>query len=75
MRPILALFTIAVAAPLAAQTSLEGRVDSVFRQYASAETPGCVVGVAQRGRELLERAYGMADCLALSGPDFPLVPY
>ena len=43
------------------QAQLEGRVDSVFRQYASNETPGCVVGVAQRGRVLLERAYGMAD--------------
>ncbi len=52
---------ITVAPPLAAQTSLEGRVDSVFKQYASAETPGCVVGVAQRGRVLLQRAYGMAD--------------
>ncbi len=52
---------IAAAVPLAAETSLEGRVDSVYRHYASAETPGCVVGVAQRGRMLLERAYGLAD--------------
>lgn len=43
------------------QASLEGRVDSVFRQYASTETPGCVVGVAQNGRVLLERAFGTAD--------------
>src|SRR5256885_1915155 len=61
MRPILAILMIAAAAPLAAQTSLEGRVDSVFKQYASTETAGCVIGVAQRGRVLLERAYGMAD--------------
>ena len=46
---------------LAAQTPLEARADSVFRQYASAQTPGCVVGVAQGGRVVLQRAYGMAD--------------
>ena len=56
MRPILTLLMLALAAPLASQTSLEGRVDSVFRQYPSAETPGCVIGVAQRGGVLLERA-------------------
>ena len=55
------LLLVSVATPLAAQTSLEGRVDSVFRQYASTETPGCAIGVAQHGRILLERAYGMAD--------------
>ncbi|HKA57318.1 MAG TPA: serine hydrolase domain-containing protein [Gemmatimonadales bacterium] len=55
------LVLVSVTAPLAAQTSLEGRVDSVFRQYTSTETPGCVVGAAQRGRVLLERAFGMAD--------------
>jgi CubicO group peptidase (beta-lactamase class C family) len=51
----------AAAAPVAAQTPLESRVDSIFRSYASTESPGCAVGVAQRGRVLLERAYGMAD--------------
>ena len=62
MRLILVLFvSIAATPPLAAQSSLEGRVDSVFRQYASTESPGCVIGVAQHGRVLLERAYGMAD--------------
>jgi CubicO group peptidase (beta-lactamase class C family) len=51
-----------LALPLAAQqVSLEARMDTLFRQYASTETPGCVAGVAQNGRVLLERAYGMAD--------------
>src|SRR5688572_5903026 len=59
--PFAVLLLVSVPAPLAAQMSLEGRVDSVFRQYASTEAPGCVVGVAQQGRILLERAYGMAD--------------
>jgi CubicO group peptidase (beta-lactamase class C family) len=57
--PLVVLMT--ASAPLAAQTPLEGRVDDVFRQYASTTTPGCAIGVAQRGRVLLERAYGMAD--------------
>jgi CubicO group peptidase (beta-lactamase class C family) len=46
---------------LVQSAALEGRVDSVFRQYSSNETPGCAVGVAQRGKVLLERAFGMAD--------------
>lgn len=52
---------VSAALPLAAQTRLNGRVDSVFRQYASTATPGCAVGVAHNGRVLLERAVGMAD--------------
>jgi CubicO group peptidase (beta-lactamase class C family) len=48
--------------PLSAQqVPLEARMDTVFRQYASTGSPGCVAGVAQKGRVLLERAYGMAD--------------
>src|SRR3954468_21756885 len=58
-----ALLTILVLT----QASLEGRVDSVFRQYASTETPGCVVGVAEKGRVLLERAFGMGG-LERAGP-------
>ena len=54
--------TLTLAPALAAQqVSLEARMDTLFRQYASVETPGCVAGVAQNGRVLLERAYGMAD--------------
>jgi len=61
MRLTLVVLMTAAATPLAAQTPLEGRVDEVFRQYASTTAPGCAIGVAQRGRVLLERAYGMAD--------------
>lgn len=35
-------------------------VDQVFAHYSSA-TPGCAVGVARGGRELLARGYGMAE--------------
>ena len=58
------LFLVSAVAPVAAQTPqspLDARVDEVFRQYASTTTPGCAIGVAQQGRVLLERAYGMAD--------------
>ena len=58
---LLLLGLASVAAPLAAQSTLEARVDEVFRQYASSDAPGCAIGVAQNGRVLLERAYGMAD--------------
>src|SRR4051794_7394932 len=37
------------------------RVDSVFAPWRGTDHPGCVVGVSQRGRVLLERAYGMAE--------------
>jgi CubicO group peptidase (beta-lactamase class C family) len=36
------------------------RVDAVFSAW-SASTPGCAVGVARGGSEVLRRAYGMAD--------------
>jgi len=36
------------------------RVDSIFG-FATAETPGCAAGVAQQGKVVLNRAYGLAD--------------
>lgn len=57
----------ALAALLAALPTLPAlaqdpalRVDSLFR-FATAETPGCAVGVSQQGRVLVNRAYGLAD--------------
>jgi len=49
---------------LEAQTrpdALPARVDAVFARWDSTSTPGCAVGVADAGRIVLERAYGMAD--------------
>ncbi len=48
-----------IAAPAAAQ-DLAARVDSIFRAV-SPTAPGCVVGVAQHGRPVVSRAYGLAD--------------
>jgi CubicO group peptidase (beta-lactamase class C family) len=49
--------TVAVQSPATAAAE----VDRVFAQYASATSPGCAVGVAQDGRTILSKAYGMAD--------------
>ncbi len=45
----------------AQQVDLARAADRVFAAWNSTQTPGCAVGVAQRGRTLLMRAYGMAD--------------
>ncbi|HEY0035925.1 MAG TPA: serine hydrolase domain-containing protein [Longimicrobium sp.] len=37
------------------------RVDSLFARYAASNAPGCAVGVAENGRTVLARAYGMAN--------------
>ena len=52
--------TPTTASPLDS-ASLAARVDSVFAPWRGTDRPGCVVGVSQGGRVLLERAYGMAD--------------
>lgn len=45
-----------------AQTpDLSAKVDEIFAPYKSQESPGCTVAVAQDGKTLLSRAYGMAD--------------
>ncbi len=42
-------------------SALERRVDSLFSAFNSTRTPGCAIGVDQRGAPLLRRAYGMAN--------------
>ena len=38
----------------------ESKIDAVFSRW-TRETPGCAVGVAQGGKPVLQKAYGMAD--------------
>ena len=52
--------SLLAATASAAQPDLAPRVDSMFARY-DAQSPGCAIGVAQNGRTLLSRAYGMAD--------------
>jgi CubicO group peptidase (beta-lactamase class C family) len=58
-----ACFTIVVAAalPALAQTMPPAaQVDKIFAPWTQ-DSPGCVVGVAENGKPVLTRAYGMAD--------------
>lgn len=52
-----------LASPLAAQipANAAARIDSVFASYASPSSPGCIVGVAQEGKQIFAKAYGMAN--------------
>lgn len=54
-----------------AQTpDLAAKVDEIFAPYKSQEAPGCTVAVAEGGKTLLSRAYGMADL----EHDVPITP-
>jgi CubicO group peptidase (beta-lactamase class C family) len=56
-----ALLLSAAAGALQAQApSREADVDKLFARWSST-TPGCAVGVSERGRPVLAKAYGMAD--------------
>ncbi|HWM93710.1 MAG TPA: serine hydrolase domain-containing protein, partial [Thermoanaerobaculia bacterium] len=37
------------------------KVDEIFAEWKSQESPGCTVAVSENGKTLLSRAYGMAD--------------
>ena len=50
----------AIGGARAAPSLPEASVDAQFSAW-SGETPGCAVGVAEQGRIVLEKAYGMAD--------------
>lgn len=54
-----ALAALVVAAPGYAQDKA-AQIDKIFSSM-SAEVPGCAVGVAQNGKPVLTRGYGLAD--------------
>lgn len=41
--------------------SLRTRIDSVFLRWDHTDTPGCALGISQRGKTVYEHGYGMAD--------------
>lgn len=63
MKPTLALL-LALATPLAAQPKPfaidPARIDAVFKDYGPT-TPGCALGVYNKGKILYAKGYGMAD--------------
>ncbi|MBW3656297.1 MAG: beta-lactamase family protein [Gemmatimonadetes bacterium] len=59
LRPSLAALVL-VLAP-GALLGQAARVDSLFARFAAPDVPGCAVGVAENGRTVLARAYGMAN--------------
>ena len=56
-----ALGLLVARAPLAAQKSVEQRVDSLFNRLISADSPGCALGVYKNGAVVLARGYGIAS--------------
>ncbi len=52
---------IAGAQGSAPAPTVASKVDAVFARWDSTFTPGCAVGVSERGAVVFQRAYGMAD--------------
>lgn len=59
--PWVALAQAAAAQPAAIDPRASSRVDAVFERWSQPDSPGCAVGVGRDGRELLTRAYGLAN--------------
>jgi CubicO group peptidase (beta-lactamase class C family) len=57
----LLLGTLAPLTAGAQRTDLIAVTDKVFAAWNTTHTPGCAVGIAQGGKVLLTRGYGMAD--------------
>lgn len=55
------LVLVAVAVATAAAQATPQQVDSVFAAFRGRDGPGCAVAVSQQHREVLARAYGLAD--------------
>lgn len=65
-RPALFAALVCLAAGASAQSTQE-RIDRIFARW-TRDTPGCVVGVAEQGKPVWVKAYGMAD-LAWQAPN------
>ena len=77
MKLALISVTIALTAPLVAQTKPfainPARIDAIFKDYGP-KTPGCALGVYNRGKVLYAKGYGMAD-LNLGVPNTPVTVF
>jgi CubicO group peptidase (beta-lactamase class C family) len=54
--------------------SIAARVDKLFAQWSSTDSPGCSLGVSRNGVTVYERGYGMAN-LELKVPITPLTAF
>ena len=61
MRAATLLGLLLVPSVALAQPEPAARVDSLFATWRADGAPGCAVGVAENGRTVLQRAYGLAD--------------
>lgn len=61
--PAISLVLLFLVPGFAAAHALDpiAKVDEIFAEWRSPESPGCTVAVAEKGKTLLSRAYGMAD--------------
>ncbi|MBA2306406.1 MAG: beta-lactamase family protein [Acidobacteria bacterium] len=58
---LLALLVLGSASSKGQPHDRAAAVDALFADFASGNTPGCAVGVVQRGKVVLAKAYGLAD--------------
>src|SRR3954468_14493974 len=56
-----ALAVLPARAQTATVDSVLPWVDSIFAPYATSRSPGCAVGIVQKGSLVLNKTYGMAD--------------
>ena len=58
---VVALALVSGATSIVRAQDRAAAVDSLFAEFTLGNTPGCVIGVVQRGSVALAKAYGMAD--------------
>ncbi len=58
---LLALIVLGSASPTGQPRDHAAALDALFADFASGNTPGCAIGVVQRGKVMLARAYGLAN--------------
>jgi CubicO group peptidase (beta-lactamase class C family) len=68
------LLTAAPGAPLASQPVPAARVDSIFAQWDSNNSPGCALGIVQDGKLIYKRGYGSSN-LDYGLPNSPTMVY
>ena len=60
-RGLLTLWLAAATLPVAAQTPMRPEIDRIFASYDRHDSPGCALGVIQKGRHVYARGYGLAN--------------